>query len=179
MIFVTGGAGFIGSNFVLDWLAQSDEPVLNYDKLTYAGNLNNLAAEERRSPHFRARRYLRPGPGAGAVPAAQAARRGALRGRKPRGPFHPRSGRIHQHQHQRHLQPAGSARAYWSGLPEDEKAAFRFLHVSTDEVYGTLGPDDAPFSETTAFAPNSPYSASRRRPTTWCAPTSTPTACRC
>ncbi|MTV42046.1 dTDP-glucose 4,6-dehydratase, partial [Duganella radicis] len=54
-----------------------------------------------------------------------------------------------------------AARAYWSGLPEDEKAAFRFLHVSTDEVYGTLGPDDAPFSETTAFAPNSPYSASK------------------
>ena len=162
MILVTGGAGFIGSNFVLDWLAQSDEPVINVDKLTYAGNLNNLASLNQDPRHV----FVQGDIG----DTAHVAR--LLAAHQPRAIVHFAA---ESHVDRSIHGPAAfietnvngtfglleAARAYWSGLPEADKAAFRFLHVSTDEVYGTLGPDDAPFTETTAYAPNSPYSASK------------------
>ncbi|MDB5988735.1 MAG: dTDP-glucose 4,6-dehydratase [Herbaspirillum sp.] len=162
MIFVTGGAGFIGSNFVLDWLAQSDEPVLNFDKLTYAGNLNNLAALDGDPRHLFVRGDICDGAQVAALLAEH----------KPRAIVHFAA---ESHVDRSIHGPAAfietningtfslleAARSYWGALPDAEKTAFRFLHVSTDEVYGTLGPDDAPFTETTAYAPNSPYSASK------------------
>ncbi len=162
MILVTGGAGFIGSNFVLDWLAQSDEPVINYDKLTYAGNLNNLASLNQDPRHI----FVQGDIGDTAHVAK------LLAEHRPRAIVHFAA---ESHVDRSIHGPAAfietnvngtfglleATRAYWSGLPEADKAAFRFLHVSTDEVYGTLGPDDAPFTETTAYAPNSPYSASK------------------
>jgi dTDP-glucose 4,6-dehydratase len=162
MIFVTGGAGFIGSNFVLDWLGQCDEPVLNFDKLTYAGNMNNLAALKDDARHVFVRGDICDGAQVLAL----------LRQHRPRAIVH-----FAAESHvDRSIHGPGefintningtfslleATRAYWGGLDADAKAAFRFLHVSTDEVYGTLGPDDAPFCETTAYAPNSPYSASK------------------
>ncbi|MBX9834579.1 MAG: GDP-mannose 4,6-dehydratase, partial [Burkholderiaceae bacterium] len=162
MIFVTGGAGFIGSNFVLDWLAQSDESVLNYDKLTYAGNLNNLKSLQGDARHTFVRGDI----------CDQAGVLALLQQRQPRAIVHfaaeshvDRSilgpGEFIQTNINGTFSLLEAARAYWSALPEAEKVAFRFLHVSTDEVYGTLGPDDAPFTETTPYAPNSPYSASK------------------
>jgi dTDP-glucose 4,6-dehydratase len=162
MIFVTGGAGFIGSNFVLDWLAQCDEPVLNFDKLTYAGNLNNLSTLSGDNRHFFVRGDICDGVQVAALLAEY----------KPRAIVHFAA---ESHVDRSIHGPAAfvetnvngtfalleAARAYWGALLSSEKDAFRFLHVSTDEVYGTLGPDDAPFTETTAYAPNSPYSASK------------------
>jgi dTDP-glucose 4,6-dehydratase len=162
MIFVTGGAGFIGSNFVLDWLAQGDEPVVNLDKLTYAGNLANLASLEGDGRHVFVRGDI----------GDQDTVRALLDTHKPRAIVH-----FAAESHvDRSIHGPGqfittningtfglleAARAYWSGLDPAPKAAFRFLHVSTDEVYGSLGPNDPAFSETTAYAPNSPYSASK------------------
>ncbi|MDB5840207.1 MAG: rfbB [Herminiimonas sp.] len=162
MIFVTGGAGFIGSNFVLDWIETVGEAVVNFDKLTYAGNLNNLAGLKQDARH----RFVQ----GDICDTAQVAQ--LLADHKPRAIVH-----FAAESHvDRSISGPGAfvttnvngtfslleaARAYWSGLPEAERAEFRFLHVSTDEVYGTLGPDDAPFTETTAYAPNSPYSASK------------------
>jgi dTDP-glucose 4,6-dehydratase len=162
MIFVTGGAGFIGSNFVLDWLAQTDEAILNFDKLTYAGNLSNLASLRDDARHV----FIQGDIGDTAHVAA------LLAAHKPRAIVH-----FAAESHvDRSIHSPGAfvttnvngtfslleaARAYWSGLPANEKGGFRFLHVSTDEVYGTLGADDAPFTETTPYAPNSPYSASK------------------
>ncbi|MDB5909804.1 MAG: rfbB [Massilia sp.] len=162
MILVTGGAGFIGSNFVLDWLAQSDEAVVNLDKLTYAGNLNNLNALNPDPRHI----FVRGDIGDAALVGR------LLAEHRPRAVVHFAA---ESHVDRSIHGPAAfietnvngtfglleATRAYWSALPADEKAAFRFLHVSTDEVYGSLGPDDAPFTETTAYAPNSPYSASK------------------
>ncbi|NMM26330.1 MAG: dTDP-glucose 4,6-dehydratase [Glaciimonas sp.] len=162
MILVTGGAGFIGANFVLDWLAQSDEPVINLDKLTYAGNLNNLASLRDDPRHV----FVKGDIGDTALVAS------LLATHQPRALLHFAA---ESHVDRSILGPAAfietnvngtfalleAVRAYWGGLPEADKSAFRFLHVSTDEVYGTLGPDDAPFTETTAYAPNSPYSASK------------------
>ncbi|PFH10688.1 dTDP-glucose 4,6-dehydratase [Collimonas sp. PA-H2] len=162
MIFITGGAGFIGSNFVLDWLAQNDEPVINFDKLTYAGNINNLASVRQDSRHI----FVQGDIGDTAQVAALLAKH------KPRAIVHFAA---ESHVDRSIHGPAAfvetnvngtfglleATRAYWGTLPEAEKAAFRFLHVSTDEVYGTLGPNDAPFTETTQYAPNSPYSASK------------------
>src|ERR1035437_9092336 len=162
MILVTGGAGFIGSNFVLDWLGLSAEPVLNLDKLTYAGNLKNLLTVRQDPRHI----FVKGDICDTALVAS------LLASHKPRAIVHfaaeshvDRS--IHGPSEFVTTNINGTfslleaARAYWSGLAESERAAFRFLHVSTDEVYGSLGPDDAPFSETTAYAPNSPYSASK------------------
>jgi dTDP-glucose 4,6-dehydratase len=162
MIFITGGAGFIGSNFVLDWLAQNDEPVINFDKLTYAGNMNNLASVRQDPRHI----FVQGDIGDTAQVAALFAQY------KPRAIVHFAA---ESHVDRSIHGPAAfvetningtfslleATRAYWSTLPESEKAAFRFLHVSTDEVYGTLSPTDAPFTETTQYAPNSPYSASK------------------
>lgn len=162
MILVTGAAGFIGSNFVLDWLAQSDEPVLNIDKLTYAGNLNNLSSLKDDRRHVFVHGDI-----------CDHARVAALLAEyKPRAIVHfAAESHVDRSIHgpvafiETNLNGTFSlleaARAYWNVLPSCEKDDFRFLHVSTDEVYGTLGPDDAPFTETTAYAPNSPYSASK------------------
>ncbi len=162
MILVTGGAGFIGSNFVLDWLAQSDEPILNIDKLTYAGNLKNLAALKDDARHVFVRADI----------CDRAQIESLLAQHKPRAIVH-----FAAESHvDRSIHGPGefintningtfsmleATRAYWTGMDDDAKAAFRFLHVSTDEVFGTLGPNDPPFSETTPYAPNSPYSASK------------------
>ncbi|MDB5803962.1 MAG: rfbB [Betaproteobacteria bacterium] len=162
MILVTGGAGFIGSNFVLDWLAQGGEPLLNLDQLTYAGNLENLASVEGDARHL----FVRGDIGDSELVA------GLLRQHRPRAVLHFAA---ESHVDRSILGPAEfvetnvvgtfrlleAVRAYWRELPEGEARAFRFLHVSTDEVYGTLGPDDAAFSETNAYAPNSPYAASK------------------
>ncbi|OHV98467.1 spore coat protein [Janthinobacterium lividum] len=162
MIVVTGGAGFIGSNFVNDWLASSDEPILNLDKLTYAGNLNNLKAVSEDARHMFVQGDI----------CDRAQLDALFFDNRPRAIVHFAA---ESHVDRSILGPGEfintningtfslleAARTYWSGLPDEERAAFRFLHVSTDEVYGTLGPDDAPFSETTPYAPNSPYSASK------------------
>ncbi len=162
MILVTGGAGFIGSNFVLDWFAQSEEPVINIDKLTYAGNLNNLASIRLNNRHIFIKGDI--------CDATQIS--ALLASHKPRAIVH-----FAAESHvDRSIHGPGefittningtfclleAARVYWSALPKAEQAAFRFLHVSTDEVYGSLGSGHAPFSEATAYAPNSPYSASK------------------
>lgn len=162
MILVTGGAGFIGANFILDWIAAERSPVVNLDKLTYAGNLDNLAALKDDARHI----FVRGDIGDSALVGK------LLREHRPRAIVHFAA---ESHVDRSIHGPADfietningtfrlleAAREYWNGLPDAERAAFRFLHVSTDEVYGSLGPDDAPFSETTAYAPNSPYSASK------------------
>lgn len=162
MILVTGGAGFIGSNFVLDWLAQSDEPVVNLDALTYAGNLENLARIEGDARHVFRRGDI--------CDAALVA--GLLAEFKPRAILHFAA---ESHVDRSILGPGDFVRTnvngtftlldaayrHWSGLDAADKQAFRFLHVSTDEVYGSLGPHDPQFSETTPYQPNSPYSASK------------------
>lgn len=161
-ILVTGGAGFIGSNFVLDWLAQSDEPVINLDKLTYAGNLENLASLQKDARHI----FVQGDVGDHVLVDR------LLAEHRPRAVLHfaaeshvDRS--IHgpedfiQTNIVATFRLLETARAYWSTLPANEQAAFRFLHVSTDEVYGALSPEDPPFAETNRYEPNSPYSASK------------------
>lgn len=162
MILVTGGAGFIGANFVLDWLAEQNEPVLNLDKLTYAGNLHNLASVARDARHL----FVHGDIGDAALVA------GLLTKHRPRAVIHfaaeshvDRS--IHGPEDFIQTNVVGTfhlleqTRAYWNSLGAGEKTGFRFLHVSTDEVYGSLGPRDAAFTETTAYSPNSPYAASK------------------
>jgi len=162
LILVTGGAGFIGSNFILQWITAESSRVLNLDKLTYAGNLTNLQSVEA-NPRYRFEQ--------GDIADRDLVSR-LLAREKPRAIVHfaaeshvDRS--IHGPDDFIRTNVNGTfslleeARAYWGALPESEKAAFRFLHVSTDEVYGSLGPDDPAFTETTPYAPNSPYSASK------------------
>ena len=162
MILVTGGAGFIGGNFVLDWLAQSTEPVVNLDKLTYAGNLENLASLQGDARHV----FVQGDIGDGALVAR------LLAEHQPRAVVNfaaeshvDRS--IHGAEDFIQTNIVGTfrlleaVRAHWSALPADEKSAFRFLHVSTDEVYGSLAPDAPAFTEDHSFEPNSPYSASK------------------
>ncbi|AMP03332.1 dTDP-glucose 4,6-dehydratase [Collimonas pratensis] len=162
MVFITGGAGFIGSNFVLNWLAQNDEPVINFDKLTYAGNLNNLASVMQDSRHV----FVKGDIGDTVQVATLFAKY------KPRAVIHFAA---ESHVDRSIHGPATfvntningtfalleAARGYWNSLSETERAIFRFLHVSTDEVYGSLGVNDAPFTESSPYAPNSPYSASK------------------
>ena len=162
VIFVTGGAGFIGANFVLEWLRSQGTPVLNYDKLTYAGNLGNFATAASDTRHLFVQGDINDRVSVGAL----------LKQHRPLAVVHfaaeshvDRS--IHGPGEFVQTNVVGTfslleeARAYWSGLPGAEKDAFRFLHVSTDEVYGSLGFEDPAFTETTAYAPNSPYAASK------------------
>jgi dTDP-glucose 4,6-dehydratase len=162
MLLVTGGAGFIGSNFILDWCATSAEPVVNLDKLTYAGNLGNLAALARDPRHV----FVRGDIGDGAQVEALLAQ------------YRPRA--VLNFAAESHVDRSihgptefiatnlvgtfnllQAVRGYWSALPAAERARFRLLHVSTDEVYGSLDPTAAGFHEATPYAPNSPYAASK------------------
>ncbi|WP_349745220.1 dTDP-glucose 4,6-dehydratase [Roseateles cavernae] len=161
-LLVTGGAGFIGSNFVLDWLRQSDEKIINLDALTYAGNLENLASLQGDARHVFVQGDI----------CDRALIDTLLAEHRPRAIVH-----FAAESHvDRSISGPGAfmrtniegtytlleaARAYWSPLPEGEKAAFRFHHVSTDEVYGSLAKDDPAFAETKTYEPNSPYSASK------------------
>ena len=161
-ILVTGGAGFIGSNFVLDWLRVSDEPVINLDKLTYAGNLQNLATLAGDARHV----FVQGDIGDAALVSAlltQHQPRAVLNfaaeshvDRSIHGP-----GEFIQTNIMGTFQLLESVRAYWSGLAPETKAAFRLLHVSTDEVYGSLAKTEPAFTETHRYEPNSPYSASK------------------
>ena len=161
-VLVTGGAGFIGANFVLQWLEQAGSRVVNLDKLTYAGNLANLAALR-----GDARQVFVQGD------IGDAARVAALLAEHRPGAVVNFAAESHV---DRSIHGAGdfietnlvgtfrfleAVRQYWQGLPAGEKQAFRFLHVSTDEVYGSLGPDDPAFTERHTYQPNSPYSASK------------------
>jgi dTDP-glucose 4,6-dehydratase len=162
MILVTGGAGFIGANFVLDWLAQSDEPVVNLDKLTYAGNLGNLASLEGDARHV----FVRGDIGDTALVDALLARH------RPRAVV---NFAAESHVDRSIAGPVAfvetnvaatfrlleSVRTHLGTLTAAERDAFRFVHVSTDEVFGSLAPEAAGFSETTPYAPNSPYSATK------------------
>ncbi len=161
-ILVTGAAGFIGSNFVLDWLEQSNEPVVNIDLLTYAGNLENLKELEGDPRH----QFVRGSIGDRNLVA------NLLADVKPRAVINfaaeshvDRSihvpGEFIQTNIVGTFNLLESVRGYWNDLPDAEKAAFRFLHVSTDEVYGSLSKEDPPFSEANQYEPNSPYSASK------------------
>lgn len=162
MILVTGGAGFIGSNFVLDWLAHSSEPVVNLDKLTYAGNLQNLISLAGNTDHI----FVRGDIGNGSMLAS------LLQQKKPRA--------VINFAAESHVDRSISGpkdfvetnifgtftlleevKAYWNQLEGETKQNFRFLHVSTDEVYGSLSKDEPAFTETHRYEPNSPYSASK------------------
>jgi dTDP-glucose 4,6-dehydratase len=162
MILVTGGAGFIGSNFVLDWLAQSDEPVVNLDKLTYAGNLENLASLKEDPRHIFVRGDIGDAQLVGELLAEHRPRaviNFAAESHVDRSIHGPEDFIQTNIVGTFHLLEA--ARAYWSGLAGEQKSSFRFLHVSTDEVYGSLAKDEPAFSETHRYKPNSPYSASK------------------
>ncbi|OWY37627.1 dTDP-glucose 4,6-dehydratase [Xenophilus sp. AP218F] len=161
-ILVTGGAGFIGGNFVLDWLAQSEETVVNLDALTYAGNLDTLRSLRDKPQHVFIHGSI------GDRPLVEK----LLAEHRPRAVINfaaeshvDRS--IHGPSDFIETNIVGtfnlleSVRGYWMGLSAEDKQAFRFLHVSTDEVYGTLSPQDPPFAETHRYEPNSPYSASK------------------
>jgi dTDP-glucose 4,6-dehydratase len=162
MLLVTGGAGFIGSNFVTSMLAEAGEPIVNLDLLTYAGSLANLEAVRADARHSFVKGDI----------CDRALVRELLRQHRPRAVVHLAA---ESHVDRSIEGPAQfvqtnvvgtfslleEARAYWSSLAAPERAAFRFVHVSTDEVYGSLGSADPAFSESTPYAPNSPYSASK------------------
>ena len=161
-ILVTGGAGFIGANFVLDWLAASDEPVVNLDKLTYAGNPETLASLQGDARHqlvqgdigdtaLVSRLLVEHKPRAVVNFAAE-----SHVDRSIHGP-----GEFIQTNIVGTFNLLEAVRGFWGDLPATEKSAFRFLHVSTDEVYGSLAKGDPAFTETNRYEPNSPYSASK------------------
>jgi len=161
-ILITGGAGFIGSNFVLDWLQQSDETVVNLDALTYAGNLQNLASLQGDARHVFVKGDI----------CDRALLDGLLAQHQPRAVLH-----FAAESHvDRSIHGPGAfiktnvegtftlleaVRAYWGALQGEAKSGFRFHHVSTDEVYGSLSPTDPAFTEADTYEPNSPYSASK------------------
>ena len=162
MLMVTGGAGFIGSNFVLDWLSGSEEGVVTLDLLTYAGNHSNLSSVSADHRH----RFVQGDIGDAALVGH------LLNEVRPRAVI---NFAAESHVDRSILGPEAfvqtnvvgtfrlleAVRTYWAGLGEAERAAFRFLHISTDEVYGSLAPDATPFTETHRYEPNSPYSASK------------------
>jgi dTDP-glucose 4,6-dehydratase len=161
-ILVTGGAGFIGSNFILNWIEAVGTRVINLDLLTYAGNPANLAALDEDSRYLLKRGDICDAEFVGSL----------LREHKPRAIVHFAA---ESHVDRSIASPGAfirtnvqgtfvlleQAKTYWSELSEADRSAFRFLHVSTDEVYGSLGPEDPAFRETTPYAPNSPYAASK------------------
>lgn len=161
-IIVTGGAGFIGANFVLQWIANADAKVVNLDLLTYAGNRNNLQSVEDHPRYTFVHGDI----------CDQALVASLFEKHQPRAIVHFAA---ESHVDRSISGPAAflqtnilgtfsllqQAKAYWDALPPADKAAFRFLHVSTDEVYGSLAPSDPAFQETTPYAPNSPYAASK------------------
>ena len=162
MILVTGGAGFIGSNFVLDWLGQSAEPVVNLDKLTYAGNLDNLASVQGNAKHVFVQGDIADATLLGALLANYQPRaivNFAAESHVDRSIHGPED--FIQTNILGSFRLLESVRAYWNGLAGEAKSGFRFLHVSTDEVYGSLSQADPAFSETNRYEPNSPYSASK------------------
>ena len=162
MILVTGGAGFIGSNFILDWCAQSDEAVVNLDKLTYAGNLENLATLKDNPRHIFTHGDIGNAPLVSKLLTKHRPRaivNFAAESHVDRSIHGPEDFIQTNIVSTFHLLEA--VRAYWSGLADAEKSGFRFLHVSTDEVYGSLTKDAPAFSETHRYEPNSPYSASK------------------
>jgi dTDP-glucose 4,6-dehydratase len=161
-ILVTGAAGFIGGNFVLDWLAAHDETVVNLDKLTYAGNLDTLSSLADNPRHIFVRGDIGDRELVGRLLSTYQPRaivNFAAESHVDRS--------IHGPMDFVQTNVVGTCnlleatREYWNTLAEAPKAAFRFLHVSTDEVYGSLMPEDVPFSETNRYEPNSPYSASK------------------
>jgi dTDP-glucose 4,6-dehydratase len=161
-ILVTGGAGFIGSNFVLEWLRHVGSPVINLDNLTYAGNRENLRSLDGDARHIFVHGDISDEKLVGSL----------VREHRPQAIVHFAA---ESHVDRSIVGPDAfiqtnvfgtfallqAARAYFSELSREEQKQFRFLHVSTDEVYGTLGPDDPAFTEETAYAPNSPYAASK------------------
>jgi dTDP-glucose 4,6-dehydratase len=161
-ILVTGGAGFIGSNFVLTWVSEAASTVVNLDALTYAGNRNNLSSLDGNPRHVFVKGDICDQPLIASL----------LKEHKPRAIVHFAA---ESHVDRSISGPEAflqtnvfgtfsllqQAKIYWDALPPEEKPRFRFLHVSTDEVYGTLNPEDPAFSETTPYAPNSPYAASK------------------
>jgi dTDP-glucose 4,6-dehydratase len=161
-ILVTGGAGFIGSNFVLSWRETVGSPIVSLDLLTYAGNASNLDSLRSDSGHALVQGDICDAELVGSL----------LSEHRPRAIVHFAA---ESHVDRSIVGPEAfirtnvhgtftlleQAKVYWSGLDEADRSRFRFLHVSTDEVYGTLDPDDPAFSETTAYAPNSPYAASK------------------
>ena len=161
-ILVTGAAGFIGSNFVLDWLQTSSETVINLDKLTYAGNRHNLAKIQDDPRHTLVQGDIGD---QALVPQLLATHRPrailnfAAESHVDRSIHGP--GEFIQTNIVGTFNLLESARDYWLHLEDTEKTSFRFLHVSTDEVYGSLEPSDAPFTERNRYEPNSPYSASK------------------
>lgn len=162
MILVTGGAGFVGANFVLEWFRETDEPVVNLDALTYAGHRRNLSSLRGDCRHLFVHGDI----------CDRMLVDSLLSRHRPRAIVHFAA---ESHVDRSISAPAAfvrtnvegtfvlleAARAFWSTLPHDEREAFRFLQVSTDEVFGSLGREDAPFTESTPYAPTSPYAASK------------------
>ena len=161
-ILVTGGAGFIGANFVLDWLARSDEVVVNLDKLTYAGNLENLKSLQGDARHVFVRGDICDRERVAGLlaqyqpPAVVSFAAESHVDRSIHGP-----GEFIETNIVGTFTLLECVRAHYASLADGEKAGFRFLHVSTDEVYGSLSAGDPPFTETNPYQPNSPYSASK------------------
>lgn len=161
-ILVTGGAGFIGSNFVLDWIASETASVVNLDKLTYAGNLQNLESITGNPRHIFVRGDIGDADLIGKLLAEHQPRaivNFAAESHVDRSIHGP--GEFIQTNIVGTFHLLEATRAYWGSLNEEDKKNFRFLHVSTDEVYGSLKPEDPAFKETNTYEPNSPYSASK------------------
>lgn len=162
MILVTGGAGFIGSNFILDWFGVTDEAVVNLDLLTYAGNPENLAGRPADADYVLVQGSIGDPATVGALLAEHRPRaviNFAAESHVDRSIHGP--GAFVETNVMGTFRLLEAVRGHWLALPPAERAAFRFLHVSTDEVYGSLGADDPPFRETNRYEPNSPYSASK------------------